>query len=101
MKIVNNINSIHFNGLVPLKNYKGPTLKLTDRERLEINTLKEYINQLEIELYKLQKFYQGKKFQTQKANYFIDKEFTIKCKIEDYQNRIRNIKINNINAQKK
>lgn len=101
MKITNEINSIQFKGLVPLKKYKGPTLKLTDQEKLKIDTLQEYINQLEFELYNLQKFYQGKNLQSQKYNYFLDKELTIKGKIENYKNQIRNIKINNINSQKK
>lgn len=100
MKIIDNKNFIQFRGLVPIKKYKGPILKLTDIEKQKIKNLQEQITQLELELYNLQKFYLSKKLPTKNINYFLDKEYNIKCQIEDYNNQIRNIKISNINAQK-
>lgn len=100
MKIIDNKNFIQFRGLVPIKKYKGPILKLTDIEKQKIKNLQEQITQLELELYNLQKFYLSKKLPTKNINYFLDKEYNIKCQIEDYNNQIRNIKISNTNAQK-
>lgn len=100
MKILNNTSFIQFKGLVPIKNYKGPILKLTEAEQTKIKAIQDNITQLEIELFNLQSFYKNKKFQTRELEYFIDKEYKIKDQIEEFKNIIRDIKINSLNKQK-
>ena len=78
-------NQIAFNGMIPLKNYKGPILKLTNSETERIAALQKNINNMEIELYQLNKIFEGKRLTTIQG---------------ELKQIIRDIKINRLNAQK-
>ena len=92
--------SVSFQGYIPLKQYKGPVLKLTKDEEAKISALQENINNYEIELYRLTKLYDGKKLSTNQANYYLNKVETINAHINELKQLIREIKINRLNMQK-
>lgn len=93
-------NPVPFNGMIPLKKYTGPILKLTETEEAKISALQENINNYEIELYRLTKLYDGKKLSTNQANYYLNKVETINAHINELKQLIREIKINRLNMQK-
>lgn len=68
------IQSINFNtqftGMVPLKNYKGPMLKLTKADKEKIAALQENINQMEFELYHLERQFNAGRFKNRKMELF-------------------------------
>ncbi len=93
-------NQIAFNGMIPLKNYKGPILKLTNSETERIAALQKNINNMEIELYQLNKIFEGKRLTTIQGNYYLNKIEAINAQITELKQIIRDIKINRLNAQK-
>ncbi len=93
-------NDLQFKGLVPVKNYKGPILKLTKAEQKLITDYQKAITQTECELYKLERAYQKKKISEKDSNYFNDVHYYLSGKIENLKNKIREIKINRLNLQK-
>ncbi len=93
--------NISFGGMIPLKKYTGPLLKLTKSEEDKISTLQSNINDLEIELYQLSKIYDGKNLTNGQANYYFNKVESINTQINELKEIIRTIKINRFNEQKK
>lgn len=93
--------NISFGGMIPLKKYTGPLLKLTKSEEDKISTLQSNINDLEIELYQLSKIYDGKNLTNGQANYYFNKVASINTQINELKEIIRTIKINRFNEQKK
>ncbi len=100
MQITSNMIDIQFKGLVPIKKYKGPLLKLTAQEKDRIACLQEHINQMEFELYHLSKRYEGKHLRTEIFDNFMEKKFKLMVRIKQLKDVIRNIKINRLNIQK-
>ena len=92
--------SVNFQGFIPLKQYKGPVLKLTKDEESKISILQANINNFEIELYQLGKIFDGKNLSTSQANYYFNKVENINSQIKDLKRMIREIKINRLNIQK-
>lgn len=93
-------NPISFNGIIPLKKYTGPILKLTETEEAKISSLQENINNFEMELYNLNKLFEGKRLSTGQSNYYFNKVMTISAQIDDLKQMIRQIKIDRLNMQK-
>lgn len=89
MNVGNRTQFIQFNGLVPIKNYKGPILKLTETDNIKIRNCQEHIAQLEIEIYKLKNLSTGKHLQIRELSYYLDKENMYKYKIEEYKNIVK------------
>lgn len=96
-----NITPLSFTGLVPLKKYNGPLLQLTKSEKTKIAALQDNISRLEIDLYRINKFYEGKHLTTQQSSSYLNKINTISVKIDDLKQLIRDIKTNRLNIQKK
>lgn len=94
------INPINFTGLIPLKDYKGPILKLTKSEMAKIADLQENINQLELDLYNIDSKYSEKKLLTQQLHYYSNKKLTIIGQINELKEIIKHIKLNRLNKQK-
>ena len=105
MRITNNCNhiktNISFGVLVPIKNYNGQILKLTKEDKDKINSLQKSISQLEIELYRLEKYFSNKHLSTQISNYYADKFDNINFKIENLREMIKEIKISRLKSQQK
>ncbi len=99
------IQSINFNtqftGMVPLKNYKGPMLKLTKADKEKIAALQENINQMEFELYHLERQFNAGRLRTEKWNFLAEREGKLLERIDYLKDMIRNIKIERLNKQKK
>lgn len=96
-----NTTPLSFTGLVPLKKYNGPLLQLTKSEKTKIAALQDNISRLEIDLYRINKFYAGKHLTTQQNNNYFNKINTINVKIDELKRLIREIKTNRLNIQKK
>lgn len=94
-------SNIQFRGMVPLKDYKGPILKLTQAEIKNINVLQENINMMEIELYNLDKKYAGKHLTTEIFQFYAGKWDSLNTEIKSLKEMIRNIKINRLKEQNK
>lgn len=98
--MLNNVSPISFNGLVPLKKYKGPLLKLTKAEETKIAALQANINDMEIELYQINKFIGGKKLTQAQTDYYYNKIDLINVRIRELKEKIREIKINSFKSTK-
>ncbi len=98
--MLNNISPIAFNGLVPLKKYKGPLLKLTKAEETKIAALQANINELEIELYNIDKFCSTRHLTYGQENYYFNKIDIINTHIRELKEEIRKIKINSLKNTK-
>ena len=102
MKVLkNSVANISFRGLVPKKSYNGPLLNLTDADKAKIAALQENINQMELELYDLNRIYGSKRLTTEKLNYVYSREEKLNLKIEELQEIIKTIKMNRIKKQVK
>lgn len=98
--MINTIAPIAFNGLVPLKKYKGPMLKLTQAEESKIADLRSNINDMEIELYQINKFLERKKLTQAQTDYYFNKIDIINTRIRELKQIIRRIKINSLKTMK-
>ena len=98
--MINTISPIAFNGLVPLKKYKGPMLKLTQAEESKIADLRSNINDMEIELYQINKFLEGKKLTQAQTDYYFNKIDIINTRMRELKQIIRRIKINSLKTMK-
>ncbi len=98
--IISLCSNLQFSGLVPVKKYKGPILKLNKADKRNIANLEKEIAQTECDLYKLNKTYDRRKISESERNYFIDMEHTLYLKIKFLREEIRKIKINRFNIQK-
>ena len=98
--MLNNVSPISFNGLVPLKKYKGPLLKLTKAEETKIAALQANINELEIELYNIDKFCSTRHLTYGQENYYFNKIDIINTHIRELKEEIRKIKINSLKNTK-
>lgn len=102
MKVLkNSVANISFRGLVPKKSYNGPLLNLTDADKAKIAALQENINQMELELYDLNRIYGLKRLTTEKLNYVYSREEKLSLRIEELQEIIKTIKMNRIKKQVK
>ena len=102
MKVLkNSVANISFCGLVPKKSYKGPLLNLTVADKAKIVALQENINQMELELYDLNRIYGSKRLTTEKLNYVYSREEKLSLRIEELQEIIKTIKMNRIKKQVK
>lgn len=101
MLLSTNYQNIPFKGIVPLKNYKGPLLKLSDDDKRRIEQLQETVGLLEHELYRLQRYYSVHKMTSPEKDRYFNRCMVIESEIEDLLNEIKNIKINRLNMQKK
>ena len=102
MKVLkNSVANISFCGLVPKKSYNGPLLNLTDADKAKIAALQANINQMELELYDLNRIYGSKRLTTEKLNYVYSREEKLSLRIEELQEIIKTIKMNRIKKQVK
>ncbi|MCQ2754095.1 MAG: hypothetical protein MJ231_03505 [bacterium] len=96
----NAINKIGFRGLVPLKDCKGPTLKLTSEDMKRIRKIQDEITEYEIALYDLDKRYGNKKLRTMTENFYYGTLDHINRAIDILKKEIRQIKIDRITQQR-
>ncbi len=101
MLISANYGNVQFGGLIPLKDYKGPILKLTEGDIIKIKQLQASINQLKCELYKLETYATRKKMNTVEREHYSDRAISLDVRISMLENEIKSIKINRLNMQKK
>ncbi len=101
MQLSFKISSPQFSGMVPLKNYKGPILKLTPKEEQKIAGLQENINRMEFEIYNLNKIYGSKShLRVKEFNYYVGRVEKLTLMIDDLKQMIRDIKVKRFNKQK-
>ncbi len=102
MKISNNYSyrPIQFAGKIPLNQYKGPTLKLTEDDLNKIAKLQEAISHFEIERYNLRKYMDSPNFLAARIYYYTEKLGQLDFQISELRDAIREIKINRFNQQK-
>ena len=93
-------NQIAFNGMIPLKKYKGPILKLTNEETAKIAVLQENINNAAMEIYNLNRMFGGKHLTVSQRDYYLNKLYSLEACINELKQMIREIKINRLNKQK-
>lgn len=101
MKVSANLNYTNFSGLkklVPLSQYKGTILKLTDADKREIAKYQKRLADLELDLYKLNQLWK-RSSGVKEAFYYIDKIQNISDKIESIKASIRAIKLNRLKIQ--
>lgn len=94
------ISQINFNGYIPLKKYKGPTLQLTPAEQARVDVLQENIVKLELSLYKVEKSLQVSHLPTQKFQSLMDSAYTLKTQINELRELIKEIKRQRFAIQK-
>lgn len=99
MQIYGNSN-IQFKRMIPLKNYEGPVLKLTQAETKKVQALQESVNQTEIELYNLHKKYSGKRLPSAQFQFYSSTWDFLEYRIEMLKEMIREIKVNRFAIQK-
>lgn len=97
--IINKISNTNFNAKIPLSQYKGPILQLTEEDKKLIAAYEKEIQDLTSRMYKLETL-----SKVRKQNYNLH---TTKLVLNDmqqsinyYLNKIREIKINRFNQQK-
>ena len=88
------ISPINFNGYVPLKKYKGPTLELTQSEKARVDLLQANIAKLELSLYNIEKSLQISHLPTQKVQNLMDSAYTLKTQISELRELILIIELN-------
>ncbi len=100
MKIYNYTSTIQFQGLISLKDYKGPLLNLTEADKIKISALKENIAQMEFELYRLNSIYGNKRLRTETLDFYASRVHKLTLRIDELQEMIRSIKIDRLSKQK-
>ena len=83
--------------LVPLSEYKGPVLKLTEADKEKIAEIRDFIIKLEMEIFKLERYHKFAKY-TNKV--YDDIICTLKHGIEAASEEIREIKIARMQQQR-
>ena len=93
-------SNVQFRGMVPVKDYKGPVLKLTEDDIEKINKLQNSISQLEFEIYGINKLFEYKKLTPNELNFYYNKLDILEFQIKLLKDSIRQIKIDRLNIQK-
>ena len=99
-----NINSVDRQSftakLVPLKEYKGPILKLTKKDKAEIDELLKKRAMLELELSKLRDYFVRTPANTESMAHFQDRAwYDVEKAIEIIDEMIKTIKTNRMKKQ--
>ena len=102
MQITNSTNnySLSFYALVPLNEYKGTVLKLTQKDKEQIAKLEKQIMEHRLDMYEHQKYKTLKKNWTEKDQYIYSaagNERSITIQI--LEKKIREIKMNRLKQQ--
>lgn len=100
MLISANYGNVQFGGLIPLKDYKGTILKLTEGDIIKIKQLQASINQLKCELYKLETYANRQKMNTEERDRYSAKWISLDFRIKRLEDEIKSIKMNRLNMQK-
>ena len=100
MLISANYGNVQFSGLVPLKDYKGAILKLTEGDVIRIRQLQSSISQLKCELYKLETYANRQKMNSAERDRYSDRALSLDFEIRKLESEIKNIKMNRLNMQK-
>ena len=98
MQITTN-NRISFSGLIPIKNHRGPLLKLDKNEEERISALRENIVQLECEIYNFSIYYTGRRLSSDEIDYYSDKMYKIETQLKYLRRLIKDIKTNRYRQQ--
>lgn len=85
--------------LVPLKDFKGPILKLTKKDKEQISQIEAHIQQYEQELIKLESCWNAAR-NTRKEDSYDAKIKKLESFVAEARMLIENIKINRLNKQK-
>ena len=102
MNLSVNSYGLNFNGakrLIPLSKYKGPILKLTEADKVEIAKCRQQIADLELDLNKLE-LLERRSTSSRETFYYFDKIQQYLFAIDELKSRIENIKIARLNKQK-
>lgn len=94
-------SNVQFRGMVPIKDYNGPVLKLTEDDIEKINKLQNSISQLEFEIYGINKLFENKKLTSGELNFYYNKLAILEYQIKSLKDSIRQIKIDRLNIQKR
>ncbi len=102
MQITNSTNNYSpgFYALVPLNEYKGTVLKLTQKDKEQIAKLEKQIMEFRLDMYEHQKYRNLKKNWTEKDQYIyssIGNERSITIQL--LEKKIREIKMNRLKQQ--
>ncbi len=93
-------SNVQFRGMVPVTDYKGPVLKLTENDIEKINKLQNSISQLEFEIYGINKLLEYKRLTPNELNYYYNKLDILDYQIRSLKESIKQIKVNRLNIQK-
>jgi len=101
MKIITYQSYNSFYGLVPLSEYNGTILKLTNKDKECIAELQQKINDYNSDLYEILRYKKFKKTWTEKnQNIYLNRKFDLMEKIEDARQKIQQIKKDRLEKQK-
>ena len=97
----NNIQTQFFQGkLIPLSQYKGKILKLTEEDKLEIKALETKIANLTLERCKLDDYFNAKdSVSASSYHYWDSSKYALEREIEILQAKILEIKKKRFNSQ--
>ena len=90
----------NFRGLIPLSEYKGPILKLTNKEKELIAHYTQEKSLIELEIMKLRSVYDNYKIHNVDSDWYEDKMGSLVLQRDHLPDLIREIKVNRLNKQK-
>lgn len=103
IKKLNTLSNItqNLNGkkLTPLKDYKGVVLKLTNKDKKQIEKYNDEIAKLECDIYNICRYYDKHKT-LQNGEYYMDKLGMIQAAINKFHALIKQVKQNRLDIQK-
>lgn len=91
---------VNFKAQIPLSKYKGPILNLTADDKQLIKKYQNEISKLELEIVSMKNYSKKGFILKSKMNTWEDKIQKLEAYIKEFQNLIRQIKIDRLNIQK-